>query len=67
MRPTRETVCYLTKISGQFGADGPAGGASAALRIYPAMVNGVEYWFIVASGMQGYGRAECVNYAQPPI
>jgi hypothetical protein len=61
MIPTRDGVCFLTKISGSFGSN-----RGAILDIHLGMVNGVEHWQIIASGHQAYGRAQCITYNQIP-
>jgi hypothetical protein len=58
---TRDGVCYLTKLSGQFDGD------PERIRIYPKKDSaGVEYWMVEAHADRGsaFARTECMYYDQ---
>ncbi|HVZ33636.1 MAG TPA: hypothetical protein VG963_14490 [Polyangiaceae bacterium] len=58
---TRDGVCYLTRVSGNFD------GAGERVRIYPELdQSGDEWWTLEAKAQGGsaYSKAECVYYDQ---
>lgn len=58
--PTREGVCYLTKINGDFRGNGEG------VRIYTDVWEGTEYWVVEARAVDGEAHAsvQCLNYDQ---
>lgn len=64
MIKTREGVCYLTSVSGNFD------GAPERVRIYPQVdASGTEYWWAEATKGDGsaYASIGCVYYDQHRI
>jgi hypothetical protein len=58
--PTRDSVCFLTRVSGNMD------GEPEQIRISPQFVNGIEMWVLEAraGGGSAYGSAQCVMYNQ---
>ena len=58
--PTRDGVCFLSKVSGNMD------GSPESVRILPEFINGFEMWVIEAraGGGSAYGTAQCVHYTQ---